>query len=95
MAGMNIFDLVVIGIIVVSALVGLARGLTKEILSIGGWVGAALAAYVAYPYVKPFARAHIDSTLIADIAAAVGFLSSDEARFITGQVVGVNGGSVL
>jgi 2-hydroxycyclohexanecarboxyl-CoA dehydrogenase len=31
----------------------------------------------------------------ADIAAAVGFLSSDEARFITGQVVGVNGGSVL
>ncbi|WP_172827311.1 SDR family NAD(P)-dependent oxidoreductase [Mycobacterium asiaticum] len=31
----------------------------------------------------------------ADIAAAVGFLCSDEARFITGQVVGVNGGSVL
>lgn len=31
----------------------------------------------------------------ADIAAAVGFLSSDEARFITGQVIGVNGGAVL
>lgn len=31
----------------------------------------------------------------ADIAAAVGFLTSDEARFITGQVIGVNGGSVL
>ncbi|OBJ62455.1 SDR family NAD(P)-dependent oxidoreductase [Mycobacterium asiaticum] len=31
----------------------------------------------------------------ADIAAAVGFLCSDEARFITGQVIGVNGGSVL
>jgi 2-hydroxycyclohexanecarboxyl-CoA dehydrogenase len=31
----------------------------------------------------------------ADIAAAVGFLSSDEARFITGQVLGVNGGAVL
>jgi len=31
----------------------------------------------------------------ADIAAAVGFLSSDEARYITGQVLGVNGGSVL
>jgi len=31
----------------------------------------------------------------ADIAAAVGFLSSEEARFITGQVLGVNGGAVL
>lgn len=31
----------------------------------------------------------------ADIAAAVGFLCSEEARFITGQVLGVNGGAVL
>jgi 2-hydroxycyclohexanecarboxyl-CoA dehydrogenase len=31
----------------------------------------------------------------ADIAAAVGFLCSDEAGFITGQVIGVNGGAVM
>ena len=31
----------------------------------------------------------------ADIAAAVGFLCSDEAGFITGQVLGVNGGAVM
>lgn len=31
----------------------------------------------------------------ADIAAAVGFLCSDAAGFITGQVLGVNGGAVL
>ena len=30
-----------------------------------------------------------------DIAAAVGFLCSEEAGFITGQVLGVNGGSVV
>jgi 2-hydroxycyclohexanecarboxyl-CoA dehydrogenase len=30
-----------------------------------------------------------------DIAAAVAFLASEEAGFITGQVLGVNGGSVL
>ncbi|CAJ1503892.1 SDR family NAD(P)-dependent oxidoreductase [[Mycobacterium] kokjensenii] len=31
----------------------------------------------------------------ADIAAAAGFLCSEEAGFITGQVLGVNGGAVL
>jgi 2-hydroxycyclohexanecarboxyl-CoA dehydrogenase len=30
-----------------------------------------------------------------DIAAAVGFLCSEEAGFITGQTIGVNGGSVM
>lgn len=30
-----------------------------------------------------------------DIAAAVGFLCSEKARFITGQVLGVNGGAVM
>ncbi|MCG5434229.1 SDR family oxidoreductase [Mycobacterium sp. MYCO198283] len=30
-----------------------------------------------------------------DIAAAVGFLCSEEARYITGQVLGVNGGAVM
>jgi 2-hydroxycyclohexanecarboxyl-CoA dehydrogenase len=32
---------------------------------------------------------------VDDIAAAVGFLCSEEAGFITGQVLGVNGGSVV
>ena len=29
------------------------------------------------------------------IAAAVGFLCSERAGFVTGQVLGVNGGSVM
>jgi 3-oxoacyl-[acyl-carrier protein] reductase len=31
----------------------------------------------------------------ADVAAAVGFLASDEAAYITGQVLGVNGGMYM
>ena len=30
----------------------------------------------------------------ADIADVVGFLASDDARWITGQIIGVNGGIV-
>ena len=30
-----------------------------------------------------------------EIAATCGFLCSDDASFITGQVIGVNGGMVL
>jgi 2-hydroxycyclohexanecarboxyl-CoA dehydrogenase len=31
----------------------------------------------------------------ADVAAAAAFLATEEAAFITGQVLGVNGGQVL
>jgi 2-hydroxycyclohexanecarboxyl-CoA dehydrogenase len=32
---------------------------------------------------------------VDDIAAACAFLCSDDAGYITGQVIGVNGGAVL
>src|SRR5207245_2602659 len=38
-------------------------------------------------------RAHLGTG--DDIAAAVGFLCSEQAGFITGQTLGVNGGSVM
>ena len=43
------------------------------------------------PRVIPVGRAGTPE----DIAATCGFLCSDEAGFITGQVIGVNGGMVL
>jgi membrane protein required for colicin V production len=42
--GLNAFDLVVLGVIVLSGLFALMRGLVKEILSIVSWVGALFAA---------------------------------------------------
>jgi NAD(P)-dependent dehydrogenase (short-subunit alcohol dehydrogenase family) len=43
------------------------------------------------PRVIPIGRAGTAE----EIAATCGFLCSDEAAFITGQVIGVNGGMVL
>lgn len=45
-------DGVAIGIVVLSGLLALARGFVREVLGIGAWIGAALAAFAFYPDVE-------------------------------------------
>lgn len=51
-------DLAVIMIVLVSGMLALLRGFTREVLAIASWVAAAAAAYylhsLAMPYVKPY-----------------------------------------
>lgn len=71
---MNYVDIGVLVVIGLSALLALGRGLIKEILSLFGWVGAAIATYLIYfhvPAVRDFAHKQIAEPLFADIAAAV------------------------
>ena len=68
---MNAGDLVVIAIILLSGLIALWRGLIREVLSLAGWVGAALVTLWAFAYVRPHARSLIDNPLLADLAAGV------------------------
>ncbi len=53
-----LIDIVLIVFVVISILIGIYRGLVKEILSLGAWALAALAAYrfgvQASAYVKPY-----------------------------------------
>ncbi len=64
----NAIDIGVIIIILISAVLAYARGFIHEVLSIGGWLGAALATVFFYPYVQPYAREHIPVELAADLA---------------------------
>ncbi|WP_295540453.1 CvpA family protein [uncultured Thiohalocapsa sp.] len=41
-------DYVIIGVIALSAVIGLARGLIREVLALGVWIAALLAAWVFY-----------------------------------------------
>jgi membrane protein required for colicin V production len=50
----TILDLIVIGIILLSALLAMLRGFTREILAIGSWAVAAIVAYLFYPKVVPY-----------------------------------------
>ena len=49
-----IVDLVVIGVILISALLASLRGFTREVLAIGSWVVAAIVAYLTYKQITPF-----------------------------------------
>ncbi len=68
----NLIDILVALIVVVSALLAFGRGAAREVLGIGAWVGAGIATFFAFPHTRPIARDLIpDSMLIADIVAGL------------------------
>jgi len=63
-------DLAVLGIVLVSALLSMMRGFTREVLAIASWAAAAAAAYYFYPLVVPYLDPYIHKPIIAQAAAA-------------------------
>lgn len=64
----NVLDIAVIAVLLVSAIFAYARGFVHEVLAVGGWVGAILITIYSFPYVKPYARKLIAIDLVADLA---------------------------
>lgn len=69
---LNPADLVVIGVVLLSALLAFARGFVREVLSIGGWVGAAVGTLFIFPVARPYMRTYISPVMLADIVTGVG-----------------------
>jgi membrane protein required for colicin V production len=63
-------DLAVIAIVLVSALLSMLRGFSREVLAIASWAAAAAAAYSFYPLVVPYLTPYIHKDIIAQAAAA-------------------------
>jgi membrane protein required for colicin V production len=72
MDGVAITDIVALIVVVLSALLAFARGFSKEVLSLLGWVGAILITVFLYPYVEPYAHDLISHKWLARIATGVG-----------------------
>jgi len=73
----NILDLVLIAILLVSAVLAFFRGLVHEILSVLGWAGAGLLTLYLFPKALPFAQAYIANPLGASITTgAVLFIGT-------------------
>jgi membrane protein required for colicin V production len=66
---MNLVDLLVLAIVGISALLGLSRGLVRELLGLGSWVVAGLGAYRFGPAARPMLEQAIGNPDIADPAA--------------------------
>ncbi len=66
----TLLDGILVGFTLVSAMLAMVRGFSREILSIASWGAAAAAAFFLYPYVLPYVTPHIDNDQIAMAAAA-------------------------
>lgn len=69
---MNWVDLLILGVAALSALFGFVRGLVREVLGVGAWIGAALVALFAFDPVSTEVRSFITSPAVADAASVAG-----------------------
>ena len=70
-------DLAVLAIVLVSALLSMLRGFSREVLAIASWAAAAASAYYFYPVVVPHLAPYIHKEIIAQaVAAAIVFFAT-------------------
>jgi membrane protein required for colicin V production len=94
----TIFDGIVIGVTLFSAVLAMVRGFSREVLSIASWAGSVAAAYYLYPMLLPYAQKYTADDKIAIAASAgiiflvaliiISFITSRIADFIIDSRVG-------
>lgn len=68
---LNTLDIILISVLVVSAIIGLMRGFTREILSLGSWVAAGWVTLTFFDDGRALLQTYIESEAVAGIATAV------------------------
>ena len=70
----TLFDGILIGLMLVSGVLAMIRGFSREVLSVGSWIAAAAAAFFFYgelsPLVGKYTAQISSSKTLADLAAA-------------------------
>jgi membrane protein required for colicin V production len=61
----TLLDGILIFVMLISAVLAMIRGLTREVFSVGAWVAAAAAAYFLWERVLPFTERYIDDRNLA------------------------------
>ncbi|MQX36928.1 CvpA family protein [Roseospira navarrensis] len=68
----NPVDIVVLVVLLMSGALAFFRGFVHEVLGVGAWIGAILAAIYGLPEAQPYVRQYIPIDWVADLVAAVG-----------------------
>lgn len=88
MVTLNAFDLVIVGLLVLSAVIGVFRGFVKEVLSLAAWVGAF---WVAWAFAVPAGslfESMLDKPQLRVLAAGmVLFLATLVVATLIGQLI--------
>lgn len=75
LVGLTVLDLFVLGVVVLSTLLALFRGMSREALMLAAWLGAAAAAWLAWPQVAPLLEPYVaDATFRMIAAIALAFV---------------------
>lgn len=69
---MNIFDAIILGVLVLSTVIAFFRGFVREILSLGAWVGAGLITIYLFPQSTQLMKGYVKSDHVAAGGAALG-----------------------
>lgn len=95
----TLFDGIFIGVTLVSAMLAMVRGFSREVLAVASWIAAAAAAFFLYPYLEPYALEYTTSQSLAAIGSAaaiflvtlilVSYLTMRLADFIIDSRIGV------
>lgn len=71
-ASLNLFDIIVICVVGLSALLSFFRGFVREALSLGAWLGAGIITLYSFPSVSEWLAPHIKSPVAASGLASMG-----------------------
>ena len=86
---MNIVDIGVIILLAVGSMTGLILGFVRGGLFVISWLGAAIATFMSFPYLKPYSRQYIEHDFFADITAGlIIFIITLIILFLLSSIIG-------
>jgi membrane protein required for colicin V production len=68
----TLLDLILIGVMLISAILAMIRGFMREVLSIAAWIVAAVTTLYSYSKLLPLAKSYVNNDIIATVAVVAG-----------------------